>query len=294
MKKKICFIINPFSGVKEKKALEKLIPKTLDLNLFDFEIAYTHGPNHASILTKDAILRKVDIIAAVGGDGTVNEVGKELIDKDIPLAIIPMGSGNGLARHLGIPLEEKKAISLINQGKEKFIDTVKINDSVYIGVAGVGFDAHISWIFSRMKKRGFFRYVQIVLQEFLRYQPTSFELRIDDIPIKTSAFLISFANSSQYGNNFHIAPKANICDGLIDVTLVKPFPKIRFPEMACRLFFQSIDRFAYAKTFKAKKIEVKGGHLQAHIDGEPVLFSHGMHIEIHPHSLKILTPSCPS
>jgi diacylglycerol kinase (ATP) len=167
-------------------------------------------------------------IAAVGGDGTVNEVGRALVHSEAVLAIIPVGSGNGLARHLGIPVGLKKGIKALNHAYPIVIDTGKINDKIFLGVAGIGFDAHIAHKFALFGKRGFFSYCQVASREFSLYAPQSYFITIDGKQITKKAFILTFANSSQYGNNFLIAPKARVSDGYLDLVIIDDIPSIQF------------------------------------------------------------------
>ena len=224
MKKRVLFIVNPKSGIGKHKTVEKSVKSDLNKSIFDYHFEYTKYPHHA---TEIAVEQRVnyDIIVAVGGDGTVNEVASALVGHSTALAIIPSGSGNGLARHLNIPLKINKAIQVINDHKIIKIDSIKINDRYSVNVSGIGFDAYISHLFSKSKRRGPLSYIQLISREFTSYKSASYTLEIDGVKIATDAFLISFANSSQYGNNVQIAPNAMIDDGFIDVCIIKDFPK---------------------------------------------------------------------
>lgn len=222
-KRTICFIVNPISGIGRQKVIEKLIDEQLDRTLFDYEIAYTKAAKHAIELSKDAALRNIDIVVAVGGDGSVNETAKGLVNTNSALAIIPTGSGNGLARHLNIPLNLKKAMQVINKGKQTAIDSIQMNDETFVNVAGIGFDAHIGWEFAKFGKRGFSSYIKVITREFPKYKAQDFELIIDGNKVTKNAYLISFANGSQWGNNAYIAPTADISDGEMDIAILRDF-----------------------------------------------------------------------
>nr|ALS90992.1 TIGR00147: lipid kinase, YegS/Rv2252/BmrU [uncultured bacterium] len=167
------FIVNPISHEIKGLDIKKIIEKNLDINQFEYTILYTQYAQHASELAQEALINSADIIAAVGGDGTVNEVGSVLVNAEAVLAIIPVGSGNGLARHLGIPVGLTKAIKALNSGHPVMIDTAKINEKAFLGVAGIGFDAHIAHKFALFGKRGFFSYCQVAAKEFFLYTPQS-------------------------------------------------------------------------------------------------------------------------
>ena len=215
MKQRILFLINPISGIGKQKTVEKIIEKELNPDRIKYEIAYTQYRRHAHELSKEAV-GKFDAVVAVGGDGTVNEVGSALINTDTALAIIPTGSGNGLARYLDIPIRVNKAMQVINEMTTKKIDSVLINDYVSLNVAGIGFDGHISHCFADLKSRGPLAYLRLINKEFIKYQSETYHITIEDKTYEVPAFLISFANSSQWGNNIQIAPGAKIDDGLID------------------------------------------------------------------------------
>ena len=287
-KKKIQFIINPISGVGKQKTVEQLVSSLLDHEQFDVSIVYTQHAKHAIELSALAAKEKIDIVVAVGGDGSVNEVGRSLINTSTALAVIPAGSGNGLARHMNIPLNIEKAIRLLNNYQIKEIDTVTINDEVFIGTAGIGFDAHIGWKFSEYGKRGFMSYIKLTFNEFFKYAPSQYELWIDDEKIETEAFLITFANSSQYGNNAYIAPNAVIDDGYMRVMIMQKFPLASSLGVGYKLFNKKLANSKFVKEYKAKHIKISNPESKMHIDGEPVRSDKQLDIRVVPKSLKIV------
>ena len=290
MTKKILFLINPVSGLGKQKTIERFIESELDSNKVSAHISYTQYKAHARELAGKAV-GLYDAVVAVGGDGTVNEVASKLVGTDTALAIVPTGSGNGLARYLNIPMRLNKAIQSLNYFVEKKIDTMKVNQYCSVNVAGIGFDAHISHNFEGKTLRGPLGYLQLIATEFASYQSENYKLIIDGNEYKRKAFLISFANSSQYGNNIHIAPNAQIDDGIIDVSIIHDFPKINAPAMIFSLLDKSINKNDNDETVKAKKIEIEHPVvLKAHIDGEPVLLGNKAIIEINPLSLKVIVP----
>jgi len=291
-KRKVQFIINPISGVGKQHKVEKALPTQLDSTKFDYEIIYTQAPKHATELSTQAA-KHFDVVVAIGGDGTVNEVSRGLINTPTALAIIPTGSGNGLARFLNIPMSLNGAIQVINRNNVKKIDTIDINDTAFVNMAGVGFDAHISHKFAAYGKRGVFSYLKLIALEFWRYKDKTYTLTIDGKAYTRKAFLISFANSSEFGNNAHIAPQAKIDDGLIDICILRRFPLIAAPVIALRLFLKNLNRSRYAEILQAKEITVKNGEdsIKAHIDGEPVVFNNQINMKIRPLNLNIITNS---
>ncbi|MFL5763399.1 MAG: diacylglycerol/lipid kinase family protein [Bacteroidia bacterium] len=290
MKKKICFIINPISGIGRQKVIEKLIDEELDRSLFEYEIAYTKAAKHATELASNAAKNNTDIVVAVGGDGSVNETAKGLVHTETAMAIIPTGSGNGLARHLDIPLDLKKAMHTINTGQIVRIDSMKMNDEVFVNVAGVGFDAHIGWEFARFGKRGFSSYIKVIMREFPKYKAQDFELTIDGKTVIKNAYLISFANGSQWGNNAYIAPSADIADGVMDIAILKDFRFLSGIGIAYRLFRRTLEGSLFHEVIRAREVIVKQKASIAHIDGEPIETGNEIKITVSHLSLRVLIP----
>lgn len=290
MKKKICFIVNPISGVGRHKVVEKLIDQHLNRTLFDYEIVYTKAAKHATELAKQAVSNNFNIVVAVGGDGSVNEVARGLIGSTTAMAIMPAGSGNGFARHMKIPLDLKKAMNIINNAKEASIDTIQLNNETFINVAGVGFDAHIGWEFAKFGKRGFSSYLKVIIREFPKFKVQDYELIINGIPLHKKAFLISFANGSQWGNNAHIAPLADVADGLMDIAILKNFSFWNVISIGYKLFRKTIHLSPHLETIKTKEVLVKQTNTIAHIDGEPIEVGHSISIKVNPLSLKVIIP----
>lgn len=288
MKKKICFIVNPISGVGRQKVIEKLIDQHLNRTLFDYEIVYTKAAKHATELAKQAVADNFKIVVAVGGDGSVNEVARGLIGSSTAMAIMPAGSGNGFARHMKIPLDLKKAMDIINNSKEASIDTIQLNNETFINVAGVGFDAHIGWEFAKFGKRGFSSYLKVIIREFPKFKVQDYELIINGIPLHKKAFLISFANGSQWGNNAHIAPLADVADGLMDIAILKNFSFWNVISIGYKLFRKTIHLSPHLETIKAKEVLVKQTNTIAHIDGEPIEVGHSISIKVNPLSLRVI------
>ncbi|RLD68814.1 MAG: diacylglycerol kinase family lipid kinase [Bacteroidetes bacterium] len=290
MNKKILYIINPISGTKKNKNIEKIIDYETDKNQFELSIKYTKYPGHGSELSEWAVKNKYNVVIAVGGDGTVNEVSSALINTDIIFGIIPKGSGNGLARFLKIPINKSNAVQLINQMNVFKMDSILLNNFHYVNMAGIGFDAHIAHLFANYGKRGFKSYVELIFREFKKFESKYYNLVIDGKTINEQAFLISFANSSQFGNEAHIAPLAKINDGLIDVCILNRFPKYKVIGIIYQLYTKRLLKSKYYKVYKAKQIELKSEHeLKGHIDGDPVNFGSKLNIKILPQSLNVIS-----
>lgn len=289
MKKRILFIVNPISGGLNKAFIPSLVDQYLDHTIFDAKIIFSEYVGHARILAKNGLDDDFEIIVAVGGDGTINEVASEVSETDKLMAIVPSGSGNGLARTLKIPLNYQKAIQKINNFETTLIDAGVLNDGLFFNMAGMGFDAHISALFAKDKARGFGGYVKSSINEIANYQSQDYEIVIDGEHLVENAFMLSIANSSQYGNNAHISPTASVSDGLLDVCIIKPFPILKFPEMAYRMFAKSANKSKYVKIIKAKKVFIKREKAgPVHLDGEPQAMGKELAIGVKHLSLKLI------
>lgn len=290
--KKVRFIINPKSGTRDKKYLEELIEEHLNRSTFDFEICYTKGPNHATALSQEAAEMGYGLVVAVGGDGTVNEVGKGIIGRNTVMGIIPSGSGNGMANHLKIPSDPTKAIQVINAFQWTPIDTIQINDTYFLNIAGIGVDADIAWKFAQSKKRGLWSYFLISLQSCFSYQPKAFEMVIDGKAVTKKGLLVSFANSSQYGNHITIAPQAQLDDGYLHIVTLNQPPFYAIPRIIVDLLRSNITAHPkYYESICCKEVIIRQKGIPAHLDGEPVYFENGMRLKVLPSSLKMLIPS---
>lgn len=291
MVKKILFIVNPISGAGKNNPLEKYIEERFGNPDFSYKIVHTERPGHATDLSKTAVAEGTDIIVAVGGDGTVNETARAIIGTECALGIIPTGSGNGLARHLKLPFNIKKAIDNIGVGKFIKIDTATLDDKVFLSMAGVGYDAHVAKKFAKAGKRGFLTYFKIVSSDYKGYKPRKYKLILDGKTIKRTAFMVSFANSNQFGNNTSIDPNAKLDDGYIDVCIVRKVPMIRLPFVLPLLFIGKFDKTFYIEIIRAKTITIKRKKGKAiHLDGDPYDSGKQFEIKIYPLSLKIIVP----
>ncbi|WP_430810897.1 MULTISPECIES: diacylglycerol/lipid kinase family protein [unclassified Carboxylicivirga] len=289
-KHRVLFIINPISGIGKQRTVEKAVEGEIDHQRIDFDIAYTDYAGHARELSKAAI-GQYDVVVAVGGDGTVNEVGSALVNTTTAMAIIPTGSGNGLARYLDIPLRVNRALQVINRMEMRDIDTLRVNNQISLNVAGIGFDGHISHEFAKQKHRGPATYVKLITKEYAKYKSAVYRISIDGTTYELPAFMITLANSSQWGNNIHIAPQAKIDDGLIDVCIIKEFPIYDGPSLLISILDQSVDQRRYDVVTKARQIIIEGDQaLVGHVDGEPADLGKRAVVEIHPLSLRVIVP----
>jgi diacylglycerol kinase (ATP) len=288
LKRKVLFVINPIAGGKAKGHVPQLIAEHIDRTNIDHTIVFTEEAGHAHWLAKEAS-KTYDSIVAVGGDGTVNEVASAVVKSKAALGILPFGSGNGLSRFLSIPMDTVDAIKNINHNKVERIDAAQLNGQWFFNMAGMGFDAHISQVFAQKTKRGFITYFKAALQEIINYRSQRYHMQIDGHEYDREAFMLSVANSSQYGNNAHVSPKASVQDGLLDVCVIKPFPLYRFPEMGLRMFTKTADRSPYVEIIKGKHIKIdRKGEGPVHLDGEPQLSGASTEINIAPGSLNVI------
>lgn len=293
-KKKIYVIINPVSGTSSKQNLPRIIAAALDQHLFDVHIFITGYAGHGSEIAAQAIGDKVDYVIAVGGDGTVNEVARTLVGSDIILGIIPMGSGNGLGRELNIPTDAKKALAVIMEENVVNIDYGKANGHIFFCTCGVGFDAVVAEKVSGKKSRGSLMYFKNMLETFIQQKPETYEIICPEGTIKDKAFVVTCANASQYGYNAHIAPHADIQDGLMNIAILKPLSILEVPQTTLQLFTRNIDdnkKMIELLTKEATIIREKEGVM--HIDGDPIQMGREINVKIIPKGLKVLVPKNP-
>lgn len=291
-KKRIAFVINPISGTQSKSSIVNQVGELIDKEQFEAEMVFTEYAGHATRIAAERAEKGYFAVVAVGGDGTINEIARSLVHTQTALGIIPCGSGNGLARHLQIPMEVKGALQVINGAKTTQIDYGKINEVPFFCTCGVGFDAFVSLKFSQAGKRGPLTYLEKMLQESLRYKPETYELEMDGISSHYQAFVIACGNASQYGNNAYIAPHASLSDGLLDVTILEPFNMIEAPSLAFQLFNRSIDQNSHVKSFRCRSLRIlrkKPGVV--HFDGDPMMAGEVVEVHILPKELNVIIPS---
>ena len=289
--KRIVFIVNPISGVGRQKKILGLIDAVVDRTIYAIDVKYTNAQGHATILSREAAEGGADVVVAVGGDGTVNEVAAGLAGTEAALGIIPAGSGNGLARHLGIPVNLTKSLHLLNKARIATIDTATINGEFFVNLAGIGFDAMVAKKFAVAGTRGFSTYFRIIAGSYPKYKPKHYILEIDGKIYKRQALLISFANSSQFGNNTSIEPTASVSDGLIDVCIVGKIPLWKTFLFAPLLMIRLFHHTRYIEIIKAKEVVIKRKKgKNVHLDGDPKEMGKTLVVKINPLSLKVLTP----
>lgn len=289
MKKNILFVINPISGGKSKLNFAEKVFKYLNLNLFDPSFEFTEWHGHGIELARKAVDDGFDIVVAVGGDGTINEIASVLEGTKLAMGIIPFGSGNGLARSLNIPMNEIRAIKRLNKLKYQAIDSGLFNGRKFFNIAGVGFDALISARFAENVKRGFWGYLKTIFFEISAYKVQNYKIEIDSELIEREAFMISLANSSQFGNNAHIAPFASLTDGFLDICIVKPFPIYKAFFLGLRMFTKSTHKCNFVEILSGRNIKItRENSDEVHLDGEPIQMGLELNISIKPLSLIVL------
>jgi len=291
MKTKVRFIINPISGGKKKTHLPEAIRNaSLEFGL-EADIFLCNSISETKEKTKEAVLLNYHAVIAVGGDGTINLIGSEIVNTQVALGIIPMGSGNGLARSLRIPFNIKKAIKTISDYNLQSIDTGVVNGIGFINLAGIGFDAHVAGIFHKSERRGLISYAKIILREFNRFTQEPIEIQLEGKTIHTKAFLLAVCNGPQFGNNAIIAPLASLRDGIFHITILKSLKWYDAPRLAFRLFKGTIHLDSNTECFAAKSLTIKRRKTGLmNIDGEPIMLSDNLNIEIRPLSLNVIVP----
>lgn len=292
MKRKIKIIVNPVSGSGRRKKALKMIDAHLDRSKFDFELVRTEYHRHAVELTEQAIEEGCEAVVIAGGDGSINEVGATLAGTDVALGIIPAGSGNGLSRSLGISLNPKKAVENINNFHFRTIDTGLANGKAFMNMAGVGFDAAVAHAFHKQKKRGLFKYFVLGVKLLVNYEIQTFHINADGREFERKAYQIALANSSQYGNDALVAPKAKVDDGLLDAVVLNPMSFIQMLIHFYWLFQGTLDKSKYIKTFKFKEMVITQQRPDvAHLDGDPFELGQVVEFKINPQSLKVIVPN---
>lgn len=285
------FIINPVSGIGKRNKIPHLIEKNTEATEVDYEIAYSEYAGHAVILAAEAAQRGFDAVVAIGGDGSANEVAQGILGTQTALGIIPAGSGNGLAHFLKIPFNKENAIRKICTMKTTLIDTATINGKVFISVAGAGFDARVAEKFADSRLRGFFSYARMVVQEYLFYQSKRYKIYVNGMTIRRKAFMLTFANSNQFGFNARIAPLASLNDGLLDLCILKKPPLYAVFFFLPILFTGHLHKTPFLEVIKTKEVKViQRKNYITHTDGDHIYLSKELNVKVYPLSLKIIIP----
>jgi diacylglycerol kinase (ATP) len=288
---KVFFIINKYSGTGFRPELEGLIVSQCEALNLECTIAFTQDRGHATELAKNASANGFDKVFAVGGDGTVNEVAQGLVHTATKMGILPKGSGNGLARHLQIPMNIKKSLELLSSAKTIQMDTIRVNDKLSVNVSGIGFDGHVAGLFGKDGKRGLLGYVKLVTMEFFSFKEFPIDLSVDGKELQRDAFILAIANSSQFGNNATISPFASVCDALMDVCFIKKVPLSQSIGFAQKMFSRKMNTSAFVEIIKAKELSmIFSNPMPYHIDGEAMEPEHTFNIRLVPASLRVIVP----
>ena len=294
--RKFIVFINPVSGTKNKTATRNYVEKALTDRQLKFQVLPTEASGRYEFLAEKITSEKITDIIICGGDGSVNRICSYLRGIDVNAGIIPMGSGNGLAFAAGIPKDLKKAMQIILQGRAAYIDAFTINENFSCMLCGLGFDAQVAHDFAKQSSRGFSTYVKQTVKHFLRAQPYHFQINANGKSINTEAFFISIANSNQFGNNFTIAPKASLSDGLLDIVIANKTGKFNFLLNVLRQVRNGKisdigDNRKTVNYFHCKSLSISNpGKAPLHIDGEPANTGAHFDIQIIEKAFRLLQP----
>lgn len=289
--KRLLLIINPISGTGNKQGLADLVSKRMSELGYQTHVKYTTGQGDATAFARQAIDDNFDAVLAAGGDGTINETATALCNSKVALGIIPAGSGNGLARHLNIPIDTLLSLEVIAENNIVSCDYCSVNDRPFFCTFGIGFDANVSQRFAHQSRRGKLMYVKSAFEEYIKYNPQVYTISANGKILTEKAFIIACCNASQYGNNAYIAPKADITDGLMDITIVHSGTPLDTAMMGVDLFTGYLDRNTLIHTFRTPSAVIyRSQQGPAHIDGEPITMPDIMSVKCHHKALRIFVP----
>lgn len=290
-KEKMCLIINPVSGTESKKNIPEDVAASLDQKKTDLIIRVTGYPRHASEIAREAVQEGFKSVIVAGGDGTVNEAARELVNTSTVLGIIPLGSGNGLARDLGIPIDAEKALDIVLKDSTRAIDYGTANGHIFFCTCGFGFDAFISDRFADERRRGPLGYVRNVLESVVDFKSDEYEITHDGGTLRERAFILTCANASQYGNEAHIAPGASLDDGKMNVSILKPLNALEIPQTTLQLFTRNIDKNSKMTTLVTQRLHIKRSRSGVmHVDGEPLQAENEIDVRIFHKGLHVFAP----
>lgn len=300
MKRKIIFLANPISGGTKKDSAIKQIEATFSKQQIPFEVLPTVASGNYDFVKMKILEEQVTDVVIIGGDGSVNQVVQALRKEKVRFGIIPFGSGNGFAFAAGIPKNVQKAIDIIIAGKSSIVDAFQVNDEFSCMLSGIGFDAKVAHDFAKQTSRGLITYTQQSIINFFKAQPYLFEVSVDGFSFFTEAFFISVANANQFGNNFTIAPKASLNDGLLDIVIVQKMNKAKLPFAILKQLrgnnkMQQLVEDMSKKNvlyFQTNTVTVKNlKQAPLHIDGEPKETYDQIKFEIIKDCFELLQPS---
>lgn len=279
--KHLVFIVNPKSGVDRNKSIQAVIDNRLDKSVYTYEIQLTERAGHGEDLARAAAKAGAFAVVAVGGDGSVNDVLRGLYGTETALAILPKGSGNGLARTLKIPMKLEDGIRTINKGLVEKIDLGFANEKLFASNAGVGYDALICKRFATSDRRGLLVYMWLITKYLWIYKDWTWNITVDGQQLQQKAFFINVANGCQFGYNFKIAEDASWTDGFFDVVIIKKFPKILGAVLGLRMFSGTLLKSKYVQRIRGKNITISHPDLKLmQTDGDPMACSNEIHYRI--------------
>lgn len=288
---KSLFILNPRSGTPRRGDIAEAIRRGCAGGAAEVDVTSCAAKDDLDGLIANALRSGVEVVYAVGGDGTVHEIARRLVGTQLALGIIPVGSGNGLARHLGIPLTAEGALATCRDGVIATIDSATVNGLPFFGVMGIGLDATIAERFASSETRGMRTYVHLGFRTFLGFRSEEYEIEIDGTKQRREALVLAIANSSQYGNNARIAPLASLQDGLLDVVIIEPTSLFAAPRMLMRLFDGTFLRSKGVRFMQARELTIRRSAAgPAHVDGEPITLPETLAVKVVPRSLRVLMP----
>lgn len=290
--RKALLIINPIAGIHKKESVEPLVRSQLGEAGWNIDVSLTTCHGDATRLAREAVDKGYDAVIAAGGDGTINETAIALCDTSTTLGIIPCGSGNGLARHLGIPIDVAEAVDVIREDHSLSVDYGLVNGRHFFCTFGVGFDAAVSETFAKQKRRGKLSYIRSAIAEYVKYRPEVYSIQANGVEISRKAFLVAVCNASQYGNNAYIAPEASITDGKLDITIIQSGSPLLTAKMGIDMMTGYINRNTLITTVRASHAVIRrSADGPSHIDGEPTRMDETMNIECRRQALKVFTPA---
>ena len=287
--KHISFIINPVSGNGNKDKFLKEVVQIDKWKGWSYEVLFTERAGHATELAEE-YSAKANYVIAVGGDGTVHEVAKGLVGTEAIFGIIPMGSGNGVARHLKIPVKISKAITIIKDSGIHKIDTLRINGEFILGIGGAGFDAHIAHEFDKAPTRGLSTYAQLSIREYFKFKSIGYQFEIDSLKVEGKAFLFAIANSSQWGNDFFISPESRMKGGEAKLIVVEETNLARTTLLGSALLVKKLTKLPFVKSYDFKELKFKLNTSTFHIDGEPSTVEGEQTVKVIPDDLLVCLP----
>ncbi len=290
---KILFIVNPTSGWHNGATFESVVKRLHEFRGVEYDVVMTEFNGHAKLLAARAVESgSYGVVVAVGGDGTVNEVGSVLAGSDVAMGVIPMGRGNGFARHLGYSMRVRQALRQLLNGEVGYVDMLDINGVASFNVSGIGFDALVAYAAAHTKVRGVFSYIWGAITQFWRYRSYTYKITIDGNTMTLKAFLLSFANTNQYGSNVVIAPRASVVDGVMELCVIDTMHSVLWAGLDYTRYML-LERNAKTHSFRmfhCKEVEIEGRINIVHIDGEPMTMSSPLRVRVLPGHLKVLIP----